>query len=72
MVFLVCWKEVCIRGLHLWLKDGFHWPFYGLFIFRVIATHVAVSVSGRRCRQCKKMEEEEEMEELLEMLEKDI
>ncbi|KAL7929913.1 hypothetical protein V8C35DRAFT_169919 [Trichoderma chlorosporum] len=65
MALLVGWREACIGGLHLWLKNGFHWIFYSLFIIRFVATHIAASIGGRRCRMCKRREEELEMEELL-------
>ncbi|KAL7942046.1 hypothetical protein V8C42DRAFT_333449 [Trichoderma barbatum] len=32
MILLVCWKEVCLRELHLWLKGGLHVLFYALFM----------------------------------------
>lgn len=25
IILSVCWKEACVQGSHLWLKDGFQW-----------------------------------------------
>lgn len=32
IILLMCWKEVCVQGLHMWLKDGFQWAFCSLFV----------------------------------------
>lgn len=32
IILSVCWKEACVQGLHIWLKDGFQWTFCGLFV----------------------------------------
>lgn len=27
IILSVCWKEACVQGPHIWLKDGFEWTF---------------------------------------------
>ncbi|KAL6695489.1 hypothetical protein J3F84DRAFT_337785 [Trichoderma pleuroticola] len=71
IISLICWKEACVQGLHMWVKDGSQWIFYGLFIIRVIATHIASYTCGRRCRNCRRLEEEEELSEMLDLQEQE-
>ncbi|PKK34614.1 hypothetical protein CI102_14834, partial [Trichoderma harzianum] len=54
------------------LKGGFQWAFCGLFIIRVIATHIASYTCGRKCKNCRRMEEEQELSEILDIQEQDM